>query len=71
MWQSIVMRQPGVLYREIRASSAAGLASNRAPIVWFSLRAAILVTGRPVIVRADDLAGARSGQDVLSSLARI
>jgi hypothetical protein len=38
MWQSIVMRQPGVLYREIRASSAAGLASNRVPIVWFSLK---------------------------------
>jgi hypothetical protein len=32
------MRQPGVLYREIRASSAAGLASSRAPIVWFSLK---------------------------------
>jgi hypothetical protein len=38
MWQSIVMRQPGVRYREIRASSAAGLASNRAPILWFRLK---------------------------------
>jgi hypothetical protein len=53
MWQRIVMRQPGVLCREIRAPSAAGLASNRAPIVWFRLK--------PGSDLGDRMAGYREG----------